>query len=214
MKITTYCKKCGVARVFSCRAEEKRKNKTGYCRECFLENTPKMSDSPSWNGGTFIRSGYRFIKIPDHPFANNLGYVREHRLVMEKFLGRYLTPKEVVHHKDGNKLNNSVENLASRLGGAAMAFGALGLAAMAVYGIYQFVVERNKKLAEEARKAAEAKAKLRDEMVRSGDAAATDEVYRAAQKRIDSAVSKGVLHKRTAARQKSRLARRVHQPNG
>jgi len=112
MKITTYCKKCGVARVFSCRAEEKRKNKTGYCRECFLENTPKMSDSPSWNGGTFIRSGYRFIKIPDHPFANNLGYVREHRLVMEKFLGRYLTPKEVVHHKDGNKLNNSVENLA------------------------------------------------------------------------------------------------------
>jgi len=70
------------------------------------------------------------------------------------------------------QLGNSVENLASRLGGAAMAFGALGLAAMAVYGIYQFVVERNKKLAEEARKAAEAKAKLRDEMVRSGDAAA------------------------------------------
>jgi len=49
---------------------------------------------------------------------------------------------------------------------------------------------------------------------RSGDAAATDEAYRAAQKRIDSAVSKGVLHKRTAARQKSRLARKVHQPNG
>lgn len=47
----------------------------------------------------------------------------------------------------------------------------------------------------------------------TGDAAATDEAFRLAQKRIDSAVSKGVLHKRTAARQKSRLARRVRQPN-
>jgi small subunit ribosomal protein S20 len=40
-----------------------------------------------------------------------------------------------------------------------------------------------------------------------GDA---EELYRAAQKRIDTAVSKGVLHKRTAARRKSRLAKKVN----
>jgi small subunit ribosomal protein S20 len=37
------------------------------------------------------------------------------------------------------------------------------------------------------------------------------EVYRAAQKRIDTAVSKGVLDKKTAARRKSRLARKVNE---
>ena len=48
------------------------------------------------------------------------------------------------------------------------------------------------------------------EMATAGDAAATDEAYRAAQKRIDTAVSKGIIHKRTAARRKSRLARRIN----
>jgi small subunit ribosomal protein S20 len=38
----------------------------------------------------------------------------------------------------------------------------------------------------------------------------TEELYRVAQRRIDMAVSKGVLHKRTAARRKSRLAKRIN----
>jgi small subunit ribosomal protein S20 len=46
----------------------------------------------------------------------------------------------------------------------------------------------------------------------AGDAAATEEAYRAAQKRIDTAVSKGIVHKRTASRRKSRLARRINTP--
>jgi small subunit ribosomal protein S20 len=37
----------------------------------------------------------------------------------------------------------------------------------------------------------------------------TDELLREAQAKIDAAVSKGVLHKKTAARKKSRLAKRV-----
>ena len=44
----------------------------------------------------------------------------------------------------------------------------------------------------------------------TGDPAATDQAFRAAQKRIDTAVSKGIVHKRTASRRKSRLARRVN----
>jgi len=51
-------------------------------------------------------------------YKDNNGYLRfndtkklVHRWVMEKKLGRKLEPDEVVHHRDGNKLNNSPDNL-------------------------------------------------------------------------------------------------------
>lgn len=66
---------------------------------------------PDWKGGTIEIKGYRFVYCPDHPSVRYGRYVAEHRLVMEKVLGRLLQPNEVVHHRDGNKLNNSPENL-------------------------------------------------------------------------------------------------------
>lgn len=67
--------------------------------------------NPSWNGGIHIdKDGYVLVRMPSHPNATN-GYVREHRLVMEKILGRFLLPTEVVHHKDGVHDNNSPDNL-------------------------------------------------------------------------------------------------------
>ncbi|MDJ0664758.1 MAG: 30S ribosomal protein S20 [Acidimicrobiia bacterium] len=47
------------------------------------------------------------------------------------------------------------------------------------------------------------------EVAESGDATAADAALRDAQQRIDMAVSKGLLHKNTAARRKSRLAKQV-----
>lgn len=55
--------------------------------------------------------GYILVNCPGHPFCNNRGYVREHRLVMEKKIGRYLKPIEKVHHINGIKDDNRIENL-------------------------------------------------------------------------------------------------------
>lgn len=65
-----------------------------------------------WRGGRIIcNNGYIKISKSDHPFCDCDGYVLEHRLVMEKKLGRYLRPDEIVHHRDGNVQNNTEDNL-------------------------------------------------------------------------------------------------------
>lgn len=72
---------------------------------------PTGQNHYNWNGGKKINTdGYRCIKHKEHPKAQN-GYVSEHILVMEKNLGRFLYDGEIVHHIDGNKLNNSIDNL-------------------------------------------------------------------------------------------------------
>ena len=64
-----------------------------------------------WKGGRVIQGGYIKIKNYTHPFRTKNNYYPEHRLVMEKHLGKTLLKNEHVHHKDGNKLNNQLKNL-------------------------------------------------------------------------------------------------------
>ena len=65
-----------------------------------------------YRGGRKLDSaGYMMIMNKEHPNTGVSGYIREHRVVMEKHLGRYLLPTEVVHHIDGNKENNNIVNL-------------------------------------------------------------------------------------------------------
>lgn len=65
-----------------------------------------------WKGGKIKRNvGYVLLHRPEHPFCQSHGYVLEHRLIMEKHLGRYLHPKEVIHHMNGIKDDNRLENL-------------------------------------------------------------------------------------------------------
>lgn len=56
-------------------------------------------------------NGYKYIYAPTNPYANKVGKVYEHILVMCNHIKRKLNPDECIHHKDRNKINNSLENL-------------------------------------------------------------------------------------------------------
>ena len=72
---------------------------------------------PMWRGGRYIRNdGYLWVKLLGvnkkyQSMADMNGYVAEHRLVMAKQLERCLHSNEVVHHINGIKLDNQMENL-------------------------------------------------------------------------------------------------------
>ncbi len=65
------------------------------------------SKNPNWKGGKIKKNtGYIFIKKRSHPFSDKQGYIQEHRLVVEKQIGRYLLPDEATHHlgkRDDNR---------------------------------------------------------------------------------------------------------------
>lgn len=77
-----------------------------------MSNAHIREKNPRWKGGKFqTDANYIYLLNPNHPNCNNMGYVPEHRLIMENHLGRYLTPEELVHHLDGDRTNNKIENL-------------------------------------------------------------------------------------------------------
>ena len=78
-----------------------------YKSEEYIEKMRKATMS----GDKRIDKGYILIYAPKHPFRNAQNYVYEHRLVMEKKLGRYLEPQERIHHKNDIRNDNREENL-------------------------------------------------------------------------------------------------------
>jgi len=91
------------------------KKMTKFCKRYGIKTQrtgPRSGDGhPNWKGGIRTIKGYRYVYVPDHPCAHKDHIVAEHRLVMEKKLGRFLLPHEIVHHIDGNRTNNDPDNL-------------------------------------------------------------------------------------------------------
>ena len=71
--------------------------------------TRRGSDNANWKGGTAKhKDGYVFIYLPGHPRRDRRNYVLEHRVVVERIIGRVLDTKEKVHHlgkRDDNRPN-------------------------------------------------------------------------------------------------------------
>lgn len=73
-----------------------------------LRLTKLAGKNPQWKGGRYKNThGYVVVYAPNHPAAQG-NKALEHRVVVEKILGRYLLPKEIVHHlgeRDDNRIN-------------------------------------------------------------------------------------------------------------
>lgn len=98
-------------RIEACKLATKGKKLPGWHLKK-LNESHTGENHHSWNGGKINGNhGYVWILKPDHPHCNNIGYVLEHRLTIEKAIGRYLSPIEVVHHINDNETDNRLVNL-------------------------------------------------------------------------------------------------------
>lgn len=87
------------------------------CRRCgSLRNRCKGKGHGMWKGGRIVNGG-GYVEVwvdktnPYYQMANHYNYIPEHRLVMAQSLGRCLLKEEIVHHKNGIKTDNQIENL-------------------------------------------------------------------------------------------------------
>lgn len=125
-KIVLECEDCGSVReVQRCTAILEKKEHP--CRSCSNKRNgiAKKGKYTAWNSGKrySIRETERTEYIDTHGYVQvwcgrgegsrgrKDGYKLKHHLVMEDHLGRSLSPKEIVHHIDGNKFNNDIGNL-------------------------------------------------------------------------------------------------------
>jgi hypothetical protein len=101
------CPACRSRTRCDCGRAKQVKSKT--CFKC----RPKAEEhNGRWKGGRgYHTHGYVIIRDRTHPRAGKSGYVFEHILVMESILGRHLKPDETVHHRNGVRDDNRLENL-------------------------------------------------------------------------------------------------------
>lgn len=102
------CKKCGKKAFVENVNIERERGK--FCSLKCARYYRKGENAPAYKNGRKKYLGYILVLMPKHPNATK-GYVREHRLVIEKQIGRYLHRCEAIHHINRIKDDNYPENL-------------------------------------------------------------------------------------------------------
>ncbi len=129
LKIEFKCSKCGIIKSVDKYGFLKRKRRKKLCNSCApkIDRLKKIGitspckgvsrphlqgeKSHNWKGGKWVDK-FGYVRINGNRRKNGHGwYLKEHRVVAEKMIGRPLKKDECVHHIDGDKQNNSETNL-------------------------------------------------------------------------------------------------------
>jgi Zn ribbon nucleic-acid-binding protein len=112
------CPRCGFTRwVQLTRYKARSIKRRGLCIKCgkISKHSDKSVLSKHIPSKGWLEGGYRCVSIPKddfyYPMAKRNGQIKEHRLVMAQKLGRLLQPWEYVHHINGDRSDNRIENL-------------------------------------------------------------------------------------------------------
>ena len=87
------------------------KTKSCGCFRSDLGKSRTGNNHHNWKGRHVDNQGYVQIYDPSHPNSIKGGYISEHKKVMSESLRRPLKKNEQVHHRNGIKEDNRIENL-------------------------------------------------------------------------------------------------------
>jgi hypothetical protein len=107
---------CGKAKIVSAFSLKSGYSKSCGCFKLDQQHAHRGPHSKCYRNGRTNKEGYVLLTDWEHPNANKRGRVLEHISVMSKHIGRPLMSGEEVHHKNGIRSDNRIENLELRSG--------------------------------------------------------------------------------------------------